>query len=63
MSAQALLHRYGHPAELRIGVRWVDGNRSEIEAHAWVESEGEVVVGDDEPLSEYVRLPAFDEAR
>jgi hypothetical protein len=42
MAAQVLLRRNGHPADLRFGVR-----RSErkLEAHAWVESRGRVVIG------------------
>lgn len=43
LAAQVLLVRLGRPAELHLG-----GTRSaggEFEAHAWVESEGEVVVG------------------
>jgi len=40
---QALLSRHGHPARLRIGVRR-EQDRT-FAAHAWLESEGKVVVG------------------
>ena len=38
-----LLRRSGKPSELRIGVRKDRGGR--FGAHAWVESEGEIVIG------------------
>jgi hypothetical protein len=41
MTARALLRRYGHPADLRFGV----DDEESFAAHAWVESDGEVVVG------------------
>ncbi len=41
--AQALFGRRGHPVSLRIGVDSTRGRR--LQAHAWVESEGRVIVG------------------
>jgi hypothetical protein len=50
-----LLRRSGRPAELRIGVR--KDRTGKFGAHAWVESEGEIVIGA-EGLSEgFVPLP------
>lgn len=43
LAAQVLLARRGHPALVRIGV--VRGDRERFEAHAWVESEGRVLLG------------------
>lgn len=43
LASQVLLARRGYPALVRIGVAG-DG-KSRLEAHAWVESGGEVVVG------------------
>jgi Transglutaminase-like superfamily len=43
LAAQVLLARHGHPALLRIGVARREGGR--FQAHAWVESGSEVVVG------------------
>ncbi len=52
---QRLLWRKGHPSELRIGVRKEGGKH--LEAHAWVESGGEVVVGARGRSDEHVPLP------
>jgi hypothetical protein len=43
LSAQALLRRDGHPASLHIGVAREDDGQ--LVAHAWVESNGRVVIG------------------
>jgi hypothetical protein len=42
LAAQILLARHGYPAELRLGVAR-EGAR--FDAHAWVESDGRVVIG------------------
>ena len=43
LTAQVLLHRRGRPALVHIGtLKSEDGN---FEAHAWVESQGEVLLG------------------
>ena len=52
LAAEALLRRRGHPANLMLGV---SRTRTGVEAHAWVESYGRVVVGDHE-LERYTRL-------
>jgi hypothetical protein len=43
MAAQVLLARRGYPTLLRIGV--VREGKDELQAHAWVESQDEVVIG------------------
>ncbi len=43
LAAQWLFAWFGHPTELRIGV--AKGNGKLLRAHAWLESEGRVVVG------------------
>ena len=43
LASQVLLARRGYPALVRIGV--AGGGESGLEAHAWVESGGEVLVG------------------
>lgn len=54
-----LFRRGGEPAELRLGVnREPDGP---VQAHAWVESEGQVVIGGDVPIQTYTKLPGLDE--
>ena len=54
-----LFRRGGEPAELRLGVnREADGP---VQAHAWIESEGQVVIGGDVPIETYTRLPDLDQ--
>jgi hypothetical protein len=56
LAAEALLIQCGHPVEFRIGVVKKQGDR--LEAHAWVESRGKLVVGDlTQGLSGYSPLP------
>lgn len=50
-----LLRRKGYPSELRIGVR--KASRSDLEAHAWVEHQGVVVIGARGLSAEHVPLP------
>lgn len=58
---QILLHRYGYPADLHIGV--AKGEAGQLEAHAWVESQGEIVMGYLTNLSRFTPLPAFGGSR
>jgi hypothetical protein len=54
-----LFRRAGEDAELHMGVaRERDGP---VQAHAWIESAGRVVIGGDAPIEEYTRLPALDQ--
>ena len=56
LAAESLLARSGYPVEFRIGVVKTDQGR--LEAHAWVESSGCLVVGDlTQGLSTYTPLP------
>jgi hypothetical protein len=43
LTTQLLLRREGWPARVHVGV--ARGDRGEVQAHAWVESEGKVVIG------------------
>jgi hypothetical protein len=52
--ADAVLRRRGAAAVLRLGVRRPD--RVPLEAHAWVECEGEVVIGGVDRLTDYAVL-------
>lgn len=47
LGTQILLQRAGAPAHLHIGVG--KGEQGEFQAHAWVESQGEIVIGADAP--------------
>lgn len=60
LAAQTLLVRDGHPATLRIGV--VKGEEKQLQAHAWVESRGEAVIGGHE-LERYTRLLALEDRK
>jgi len=60
LAVQALLEREGYPACLRVSV--ARGEERELKGHAWVESEGKVVVGGLE-LERYTPLPALDGER
>jgi hypothetical protein len=46
VAAEAILDRGGRQPEIHVGAR--RGSRGELEAHAWVEAEGRVIVGADE---------------
>ena len=56
LAAQVLLSRRGQPVLLRIGV--VRSAEGKFEAHAWVESDGRVVIGGYE-LERYTPLAAL----
>lgn len=58
-AAQVLLCRLGHPTRLRIGVAKSKGGK--LEAHAWVESQDEIVIGHLADLSRFTVLPPLAE--
>ena len=59
LATQVLLSQHGYEACLRIGV--VRGEDGQLQAHAWVESDGVVVIGGPESaLERYVTLSALD---
>jgi hypothetical protein len=59
LTVQLLLRRKGIPTQLRIGV--MKDEEKNLQAHAWVESEGDVVIGGPRSeLKKYKPLPAFD---
>jgi hypothetical protein len=53
LATQSMLGRFGYSSELRIGVRQADDGG--LNAHAWLESAGAVVIGEFE-LDHYVPL-------
>lgn len=56
---QLLFKRRKIPADLHIGV--AKDSNGQLEAHAWVESDGVVVIGGSETdLQHYARLPSLD---
>ncbi len=58
MAMQVLLSHRGHPASLRIGV--ARSEAGEFQAHAWVECQRRVVIGDTEALSRFTLLPSLE---
>ncbi len=56
LSARLLLLRAGYDAELRLGV--MKDEHQNFQAHAWIESEGRVLIGDNNQLTKYTPLPA-----
>jgi hypothetical protein len=59
LAAQLLLARRGQPAVLRIGV--AKDATGKLEAHAWVECQGQIVVGGPaEHVARYQLLPAWE---
>jgi len=61
LATQALLSQCGFPANLRIGV--AKAEEGQLEAHAWVEVQGKIVIGDLGNLSLYTPLPPLQEQR
>ncbi len=58
LAAKVLLSSRGHPVDLRIGIN--RGQGVPLEAHAWLEDGGTVVIGNLEDLGRYTRLPVLD---
>lgn len=59
LAGQILLAQHGEPALLQIGV--AKNEAGDLEAHAWVESRGRIVIGDSRELFRYTRLPSVEE--
>jgi hypothetical protein len=57
MASQWLLRRRGVVTDLRIGVMRGDSGR--LEAHAWVELDGRILIGQTPSLERFERLPAL----
>ncbi|MGI8500656.1 MAG: lasso peptide biosynthesis B2 protein, partial [Hassallia sp.] len=58
LTTQVLMSRYGHSCELRIGVAKAEGGK--LEAHAWIEYQGLVVIGNLTDLSRFMPLPSLE---
>jgi hypothetical protein len=58
LAGQILLAQHGEPALLQIGV--AKNEAGDLEAHAWVESRGRIVIGDSRELFRYTRLPSVE---
>jgi hypothetical protein len=58
LAGQVLLARRGHPTRLHIGV--TRKLRERLEAHAWLECEGRIVLGDHGFLAMYAPFPSLE---
>ncbi|MDJ0795941.1 MAG: lasso peptide biosynthesis B2 protein [Calothrix sp. MO_167.B12] len=61
LTTQALMNRCGYSPELRIGV--AKGEQGQFEAHAWIESQGQIVIGHLKDLSRFTPMPSFEGGR
>jgi hypothetical protein len=59
LTTQVLLGQQGHAATLRIGVARSEGGH--LQAHAWVEYQGRVVIGGIEAPARFTPLPPLEE--
>ncbi|MGJ5675501.1 MAG: lasso peptide biosynthesis B2 protein [Nostochopsis sp.] len=60
LTTQVLMTQHGYSPELRIGVAKKEGGK--LEAHAWVENQGQVVMGYLRDLSNFTPLPPLEGA-
>lgn len=58
LATQALLRQYNHQAHIRIGV--ARSQKGQLQAHAWVESQGRIVSGGLRDLWRYTPLPLLE---
>jgi hypothetical protein len=56
LAGQVLLKQHCAPALLRIGV--MKNQRGALQAHAWIESQGQVVIGNVPDLALFTELPS-----
>jgi hypothetical protein len=61
LTTRVLLSRHGYASQLHIGV--AKGEQGQLEAHAWVESQGKVVIGSLSDLSRFTPLISFDKGK
>jgi hypothetical protein len=61
LATQVLLGRCGHPTQLYIGV--AKDKQGNLEAHAWVESQGRIITGGLRDMTRFTPLPSLEEER
>lgn len=61
LTTKILLNRQGYQPDLRIGV--AKSSKGVLEAHAWIEYQGRIVIGNLRDLSRYIPLPSIEEAK
>ena len=58
LTTQVIMKRQGYSPQLRLGV--AQGEEGKIEAHAWIEYQGLIVIGDLQNLSRFIPLSPFE---
>ncbi len=61
LTLQTLMKLHGYRSELRIG--FAIGEKGQLEAHAWIEHQGQVVIGQLDGLSRFTLLPPLQQER
>ncbi len=61
LTTQVIMTRHGFSPQLRIGV--AKGETGKLEAHAWIESQGQIVIGYLRDLSRFTPLPSLETKR
>jgi hypothetical protein len=61
LTTQVIMTRHGFSPQLRIGV--AKGETGKLEAHAWIESQGKIVIGYLKDLSRFTPLPSLEGER
>lgn len=54
LTTQVLMSQHGHFCELKIGV--AKGEQGQLEAHAWIESQGKIIIGYLADISRFMPL-------
>ena len=61
LTTQVLMSQHGYSPELRIGVAKAEAGN--LEAHAWIEHQGRVVIGNLTDLSRFIPLPSLERVK
>lgn len=61
LTTKVLLHQQGYVSNLKIGV--AKSANGSLEAHAWIEYEGRIVIGNLRDLSRFIPLPSVEGAK
>lgn len=61
LTAQTLLNRWDHRNQLRIGV--AKNDQGQLAAHAWIEHQNKILIGNLPDLSDFTPLPNLESAK
>lgn len=57
LSTKILMHQYGYPCNLQVGV--AKDRNAGLSAHAWIEHDGQVLIGGGRDLASFTPLPSI----